>query len=197
MASCSRRPCRSASICTRRSKSAASRPSGAHRLRGHRLPFPGPLDGRRQPARLDRFEQVIDGVHLEGVDRVLVEGRDEDHLGVEPGLHDPPRHFEPGQPRHLDVEHHQVRLVFFDYVQRLDSVSRLADDLDAAELLEQETQLVARQLLVVDDDRAQDLLGGVGAPGIYAISLAGDMRISGMTIRAQVPWPGTLSSCSW
>ena len=52
-------------------------------------------------------------------------------------------------------------------------------------------QLVARQLLVVDDDRAQRPDGISGA-----ISRAGGMRMSGITIRAQVPSPGTLSSCS-
>ena len=34
----------------------------------------------REPARLDRLEQVVDGVHLERLDRVLVVGRHEDDL---------------------------------------------------------------------------------------------------------------------
>ena len=38
-------------------------------------------------------------------------------------------------------------------VERLDAVAGLADDLDAAELAEQEAQLVARELLVVDERR--------------------------------------------
>ena len=47
-------------------------------------------------------------------------------------------------------------------LQRLEPVAGLPDDLDAAELPEQEAQLVPRQLLVVDDDGAE-LLGGVHA----------------------------------
>ena len=86
--------------------------------------------------------------------------------------------------------------MLFDYVQRLDAVAGLADDLDAAELLEQETQLGPRQLLVVDDDGAEPFSGGSGAVASGDLR-AGDMRSSGMTMRAQVPWPGTLSSCSW
>ncbi len=45
--------------------------------------------------------------------------------------------------------------------QRLDAVARLADDLDAPDLAEQIAQLVARQLLVVDDDRSADPCPGV------------------------------------
>ena len=42
-----------------------------------------------------------------------------------------------------------------DFVERLDAVGRLADDLDAVELAEQEAQLVPRQLLIVGDDRGE------------------------------------------
>ena len=40
-------------------------------------------------------------------------------------------------------------------VERLDAVAGLADDLDAADLPEQEAQLVARELLVVDEDGSE------------------------------------------
>ena len=65
----------------------------------------------------------------------------------------PPRDLEAGQPRHLDVEEHEVGLQPLDRRQRLDAVARLADHLDAADLAEQVAQLVARQLLVVDERR--------------------------------------------
>ena len=67
----------------------------------------------------------------------------------------PPGHLEPGQPRHLDVEEHEVGLVALDGGQRLDAVAGLRDDLDIAELLELVAQLLARQLLVVDDHDSQ------------------------------------------
>ena len=78
-----------------------------------------------------------------------------------------------------------------DYAQRLDAVARLADDLDAAELPEQEAQLVARELLVVDHDVARS----IGVYAGHAVTRSG--TASGISMRAHVPSPGTLVSCSW
>ena len=64
----------------------------------------------------------------------------------------PARHLETGQPRHLDVEEDQIGLQSLDDVQRLEAIARLTDDLDAADLSEQEPQLIARQLLVVHEN---------------------------------------------
>jgi hypothetical protein len=44
-------------------------------------PFPSPLQGLFQPSSFDRFEEVVDGVDLERLDGVLVEGGDEDEGG--------------------------------------------------------------------------------------------------------------------
>ena len=69
------------------------------------------------------------------------------------GLEQPPRDLEAGQPGHLDVEHHQVRAVApRSRASASMPLPACADDLDAADLPEQEAQLVARQLLVVHDD---------------------------------------------
>ena len=107
-------------------------------------------------------------------------------------LEQPPRHLEAGQARasgrRASPDPGSCSSITS---QRLDAVGRLADDLDAADLPEQEAQLLPRQLLVVDDDGAQML----GCPA-QAVILAGTTS-SGITIRAQVPSPGTLSSCSW
>ncbi len=84
--------------------------------------------------------------------------------------------------------------MLLDDAQRLDAVARLADDLHAFDLAEEEAQLFSRKLFVVHDDNAEQV--DRVHPGPYAIPLAGT-RISGMTTRAQVPSPGTLSSCSW
>ena len=78
-----------------------------------------------------------------------------------------------------------------DDLERLGTVARLGDDLDARNLAEEEAQLFPRQPLVVDDDRSQL----VGARSRQAGILAGTTS-SGITIRAHVPPPGTLSSCS-
>ncbi len=54
---------------------------------------------------------------------------------------------------------------------------------------QEKTQLLARQLLVVDDDGAERIDVG------HAEILAGSIS-SGMTMRTHVPSPGTLSSWS-
>ena len=114
---------------------------------------PAARPGQRllEPRRVHRLEQVIDGVDLERLDGVLVEGGDEHQrrrlllLAFEQA----PGHLEPAQPGHLDVEEDQVRLVTVDGGQRLDAVARLRHDFHVAELLELVAQLVARELLVV------------------------------------------------
>jgi hypothetical protein len=45
--------------------------------------------------------------------------------------------------------------MFLYYAQRLQSVTGLSDDVDAADLSEQKAQLLARKLFVVYDDRAE------------------------------------------
>ncbi len=77
----------------------------------------------------------------------------------------------------------------FDDPEGLDAVASLTDDLDTLDLSEQEAQLIPRQLLVVDDHGPQ-------TRPCQAEILVGTIS-SGITIRAQVPSPGTLSSWSW
>ena len=74
-----------------------------------------------------------------------------------------------------------------------DAVAGLGDDVDAGNLAEQKAQLLPREPLIVDDDRAELVDGRHrGQAGIFAGTTS-----SGITIRAHVPSPGTLSSCSW
>ncbi len=116
---------------------------------------PRALQRDLEPRRVDRLQQVVDRVDLERLDRVLIVGRDENDMGRRAGVEHPARHLESGQPGHLDVQKHQIRLQPVDRFQRFDPVARLADDFDAADLAEQIAQLIPRQLLVVDDDRLQ------------------------------------------
>ena len=84
--------------------------------------------------------------------------------------------------------------MFFYYAQRLEPVTGLRDDVDPAHLAEQETQLVAGKLLIVYDNGAERRRAVHSVP--HAVILVGTTS-SGMTTRAHVPSPGTLSSCSW
>ena len=131
---------------------------------------PGPAAGRSelsrrraltqrllQPGALHRFQQVVHGVHLERLDRVLVEGRHEHQgRGVVLAREQAPGHFEPAQPRHLDVEEDEVGLVAIDGGQGLQAVARLRHDLDVADLLELIAELLPRELLVVHDHHSSD-----------------------------------------
>src|SRR5215212_4426908 len=66
-------------------------------------------EGVVEPLSLERLEQIVERVDLEGAQRVLVEGGHEHHRGHPLGAHfgDHPEAVEVG---HLDVEKDQVRL---------------------------------------------------------------------------------------
>ena len=114
---------------------------------------------------------------------MLVVGGDEHELRVRAAAQQTARDLEPGQARHLHVEHHQIRRLLLDDAQRLDPVVGLCHDLDAADLAQQEAQLLPRQLFIVDDDRPE-LVGRShrGQAGIFVGTTS-----SGITMRAQVP----------
>src|SRR5205823_13615308 len=103
-------------------------------------------------------------------------------------LEQPPRDFESGEARHLDIEEDDIGAEPIDRRDRFESVARLPDDFHAAELTEQKAELVARQLLVVHQHCPQVHRQAVTRSGIES---------SGMAMLAQVPWPGTLVSFRW
>ena len=153
---------------------------------------PDPVDGRPEPVDLNRLQQVIDRVHLEGLDRVPVESCDENDVGIGAVLEQPPGDLESCKARHLDVQKNQVRPGVLYRFERVQTVGRLGDDVNSADLAEQVAQFFTRQSLVVHDDDSKGL-GRVA--GNQAVILEGTTS-SGMTTRAQVPSPGTLSSCN-
>src|SRR3954454_12663296 len=153
-------------------------------------PPPRAIDRRREPRRFDGLQKIVDGVDLEGLDRVLIVRGDEHEVRVDPRAQEPASALEAGQTRHLNIEQHEVRRILVDRAERFDAICGLRDELDAVELSEQEAQLLPGQLLIVDDNCTERW-----EIRRHAVILAG-MTSSGTTTRAQVPWPGTLSSCS-
>jgi len=120
------------------------------------------LDGLLQPGGIDRLQQVVDRVHLEAFDRVLIVRGDEDDFRgrrARPGpdllAEDLARDLEAVHAGHLDVQEDHVRREILDQADRLDTVRRLPDHVDAAHLRQEEAQLLARQLLIVDDQGSQ------------------------------------------
>mgnify|MGYP003694557297 CR=1 FL=1 len=71
-----------------------------------------------------------------------------------PAVEQPAGDLEAGEPRHLHVEKHHDRGADRSMTcERFDAVAGLTDDLHAADLSEQVSQLVARELLVVHQHR--------------------------------------------
>ena len=104
-----------------------------------------------EPLLAERLEQVIDRVHLERLDGVLLEGGDEDDSRGQCRARQF-QHFKPVQLRHLDVEEHQVGPQFGDRLDRFEAVGAFADNVDVGMKAEVFAQYPARKLFVVDDD---------------------------------------------
>src|SRR6202034_2802075 len=96
----------------------------------------------------DGFEQIINGVDLEGADRERVVGRDENYGAVRA---DQLENFEAIQLRHLNIEKQQVRLEFRGGFHGLEAVGALGHDFDLGMLGEKFAENLARQIFVVDD----------------------------------------------
>ena len=103
----------------------------------------------------DRLQQIGDGLGLEGLQRVFVEGGDEYHrrrLGQRGEL---ARDFEAVDARHAHVEQHDVGLQPVADLERALAVLGLAGDLETPDLLQHGAQPLARRRLVVDDEHAE------------------------------------------
>ncbi|MNM28565.1 hypothetical protein D3C81_390810 [compost metagenome] len=96
----------------------------------------------------ERFQQVIERMAFEGLQGVLVVGRDEDQARLCAYQF---RHFEAVQARHLDVEEHQLRLQFRDGLDGLEAVGAFGHDLDIVVARQIFAQHAARQQFIVDD----------------------------------------------
>src|SRR6266487_2743725 len=111
---------------------------------------------------LDRFEQVIDGVEVEGAQRVLVVGGDEDDGGevlVAHGFED----LEAVEIWHLNIEEDQVRGLIDYGFDGFPPPSTLADDGDAGRSREERANPFARKSFVIHDQRSDFSHGGAGS----------------------------------
>ena len=98
-------------------------------------------------------------------------------------MENPAGDLEAGEARHLDVEEDDVGFMAFDGGDRFQAVSRLRDHFFRPQLSELITELLAGQLLVVND---HDLHAVICSAAIS----------SGISMRARVPLPGSLWSVS-
>jgi hypothetical protein len=102
---------------------------------------------------MDRLEDVIQGVHLERIDGVLImRGHEHDRWhSIRPhGAHDA----ESIELRHLDVEEDEVGPQGPDPLHRCDAIATLVDHLHVASVFEQRAQVAACHRFIVDDEGA-------------------------------------------
>src|SRR5260370_39954580 len=105
-------------------------------------------------ARLvERLQNVIDGVYVESLDGVVIEGRGENdvrdfHFALDEFF----QHAEAVESGHLDIEKNEVGRMFLDEVDGVHAVPALADDVDFRKALQQISQFFAGGLLVIHDD---------------------------------------------
>ena len=117
-----------------------------------------PLDGAAQPCGVERFQEVVDRVHLEGLQRVFVVRGDEHH-DADGIRSDSLEHVEAGDLRHVHVQENEVGMLPADGFNGVLSAGALADDLNVRVLVEGPRQTVPGELHVVDDQGANTHAG--------------------------------------
>ena len=133
---------------------------GTRAFERRQRPFLARVAAQRMADRLlealavERLEQVVDRVQLEGGDRVLVVGGGEDdgrpgdrRIGAEGA-----QHLEAGHPRHVDVHQDERRRELADRLQRADAVGAGADQLEHRHLVHPRAERFARERFVFGNE---------------------------------------------
>ena len=107
-----------------------------------------------KPRRVVRFEQIIDGVHLECSHRVLIERGDE-HGCRRRLTGDRAENLESVEIWHLHVEKEQIRLKRDDLLDGLSPTGACGDDFRGACFFDESHEALARDFFVVGNDGSQ------------------------------------------
>ena len=110
----------------------------------------------RHALLVERLQQVIHGVHLERLHRVLIKSGGKNNLGqdyflVEQFLDDA----KAIEARHLHVEKDQVGIVFANEIDAFEPIFALGHDVHVADIFQQKGEFVTGKLFVVHDDCGQ------------------------------------------
>ena len=113
-----------------------------------------PQDGFFQPRLGDRLQEVVDGIHFEGLHGVLVisRGKNEERQArflLQQALD----HAKAVDAGHLHIQEHQMRIQFAHHAHGFNTVLSLADHFDVGKTLQQECQLVASRLFIIHNQR--------------------------------------------
>ena len=114
----------------------------------------GPIDGLPQAHRFDWLQQIVDGVHLEGANRILVvrgDERDERKLVTT----DEPHDAKAVDFRHLQIEQREIGREPLDELDAFGSVDGLPDDFHIVVAVQQRNEKSPRGAFVVGDDDAK------------------------------------------
>ena len=113
---------------------------------------------RRKASGTHRFQQVVDGVDFESLQREGVVRGDEDDGRRSLQQLRVARELQPAHARHVDIDQHDVRRQPRQGIQRLQPVARFADQVVrhlGTAVAQQLLQTFARQGLVVHDEHAR------------------------------------------
>ena len=108
---------------------------------------------RSRDARLvEGLQHVIDRIHLERLNRIVIERRRENNLRhAQLAFNELLDHAKSVEPRHLHVEKNEVGLVLLDQCERFQAVLPLRDHFNFRKSAQQERKLVSCGPLVVND----------------------------------------------
>jgi len=109
------------------------------------------VDGLGQALAPHRFDQIIDGGGLKGLQRTVVVGRAKHHRRARLLPGQMTGDFHAIHHRHRDVQQDQIGMQLVGQLQRLAAVSGFASHADAGHLREHLSQPLAGQGFIVDD----------------------------------------------
>ena len=104
------------------------------------------------PLFVKGFQQIVDRVHFKCLHGILVEcGGKNDFRQRDFSIKQLLDHAKAVEARHLHIEENQVRIVFADEIDAFEAILALGHDVNIANILQQESELVASELFIVHD----------------------------------------------
>ena len=116
-----------------------------------------PRERMLKPRKLDRLQQIIRSCRVEGLNRVMVDRRDEDDCRENLATRQPPDDVEAVAVAHLDVEQDDVGSQPRDFRQGVFAGCRLAHMLDVTDPPQQELEAPKRERLIIYGQDAKGL----------------------------------------
>jgi hypothetical protein len=131
--------------------------------------FASTVNGLGQTPLVERFQDIINGADVEGLNRVLIEGCGEDHVGHLHFAFDQFfQHTKTIEARHFYIEKNKIGEMLLDQSYGFHSIFSLSNEVDFWETLQKESELITRGLFVIDDNGVDGHVGNVTAANFEA-----------------------------